>query len=202
MKFRSVFLIGALFLCFLPVWGQTWNLSSTMTAVLNGEGLLTIATTADAEAMPNYDSNSNPPWYNYRSNILSIRIGEGVTGIGSFAFYQCGRITSLTIPNYVTSIGSYAFSGCSGLKSVVLEDGTATLSFGDSSAYEKAFENCPIESLYMGRNINSSPFSEKTTLKSLTIGSSVTSIGQYAFGNCSGLTGTLIIPNPSCSQFI
>ena len=32
-------------------------------------------------------------------------------------------------------------------------------------------------------------------MKSLTIGNTVTSIGNWAFGDCSGLTGTLTIPN-------
>ena len=126
------------------------------------------------------------------------------TGIGSYAFSGCSGLTgTLTIPNSVTSIGSDAFSYCSGLTNVVLEDGSATLSFGTSSDYPSVFQNCPIGSLYLGRDISYSgsgstsysPFKNKTTLTSLTIGSSVTSVGDYAFSGCSGLTGTLTIPN-------
>ncbi len=43
-------------------------------------------------------------------------IPNTVTAIGSYAFYNCGSLTSVTIPNSVTSIGSNAFSGCDGLK--------------------------------------------------------------------------------------
>jgi hypothetical protein len=102
-------------------------------------------------------------------------------------------LTSLTIGNLVTEIVYFDFSGCSGLKDIVLEDGTATLSFGSNT-----FEDCPVESVYLGRNIfhyNSfSPFRDKTTLTSLTIGDSVTSIEWGAFPGCTGLTA-LTIPN-------
>jgi len=80
------------------------------------------------------------------------------------------------------------------LTNVVLEDGTTALSWNTD------FSNSPIESLYLGRNISYNslfdpPFRDKPSLKSLTIGNTVTSIGGYAFGGCSGLTDTLTIPN-------
>jgi hypothetical protein len=75
------------------------------------------------------------------------------------------------------------------LTDIILEDCATTLPFGTS-----AFRNCPIGSLYLGRNISSSPFCEKTTLTTLTIGYSVTSIGYSVFSGCSGLT-SVSIPN-------
>ena len=47
-----------------------------------------------------------------------ITIPEGVTSIGSFAFYCCESLTSITIPESMMSIGDSAFSGCSSLKTV------------------------------------------------------------------------------------
>ena len=38
--------------------------------------------------------------------------------IGSYAFYDCRRLTSLTLPAGITSIGEFAFSYCSGLTSI------------------------------------------------------------------------------------
>jgi hypothetical protein len=121
------------------------------------------------------------------SNLTSVSILNSVTLIGRYAFQNCSSLASVVIPNSVTSIGEYAFYGCTGLKDIVLEDGTATLSFGttSSSNSDKAFENCPVESVYLGRNISYyssySPFRSKTALTSLTIGNSVTSIGNDAF---------------------
>lgn len=47
---------------------------------------------------------------------------------------------------------------------------------------------------YVG-DIGSSAFAYDSTLKGLSIGSSVTSIGSQAFRYCSGFTGSLTIPN-------
>ena len=44
-------------------------------------------------------------------------IPDGVTEIGTFAFWGCKWLTSVTIPDSVTSIGNSAFWGCTGLKS-------------------------------------------------------------------------------------
>jgi hypothetical protein len=85
---------------------------------------------------------------------------------------------------------------------VIVEDGTTSLSFAAISPYysDKAFQNCPIGSLYLGRNISytfltaspASPFTNKTTLTALTLGNSVTRIGNYAFSGCTGLTAITI----------
>ncbi len=47
--------------------------------------------------------------------VTDLVIPDGVTSIGSYAFFGCMRLTSITIPDSMTSIGSYAFSGCSKL---------------------------------------------------------------------------------------
>ena len=140
--------------------------------------------------------------FSNKTTLKSLIIGNSVSSIGQHAFSGCNNLTEiLTIPNSVTTIGNGAFSGCSRLTNVVLEDGTTPLSFETTSFdSDRAFADCPIESLYLGRDISysdnySSPFRDKTSLKSLTIGNFVTSIGDYIFSGCSGLAGTLMIPN-------
>jgi len=49
------------------------------------------------------------------SNFSKVIIGDGVTSIGDYAFYDCSSLTSLTLPESVTSIGDWAFCNCSGL---------------------------------------------------------------------------------------
>ena len=140
-------------------------------------------------------------------------ITYSVTSIGASAFSKCSGLTSLTIPNSVTSIGKSAFNGCYFLKELRIEDGTKTLSLdcqmtsGNNRPGEGLFYDCPLETLYLGRNIyirtsynfseksvGYSPFYNITELTSVTIGNSVTSIESYAFYKCSGLT-SITIPN-------
>jgi hypothetical protein len=45
-------------------------------------------------------------------------MGDGVTSIGSDAFYGCTNLTSVTIGSSVTNIGSGAFEYCTGLNGV------------------------------------------------------------------------------------
>ena len=140
------------------------------------------------------------------TGLTSIEIPNSVTSIGEGAFFGCSGLTSITIPNSVTSIGDQAFDNCRSLKDLRIEDGEGTLSLGynsynSSGRGESLFYDCPLETLYLGRNLSyntnyrygSSPF-RYCGLTSVTIGNSVTSIGNYAFEFCFGLT-SIEIPN-------
>ena len=133
------------------------------------------------------------------SSLTSITIPNSVTSIGEGAFSNCSRFTSITIPNSVTSIGNGVFMDCTSLKELCIEDGETVLSLGGLNADGSPFfYYCPLETIYLGRNLSceafNSLFSRKTTLTSVTIGNSVTSIGEEAFYGCSGLT-SITIPN-------
>lgn len=133
-------------------------------------------------------------------SLTSVSIPNSVTKIGSYAFTGCWSLTSMSIPNSVTEIGSYAFSDCRDLKKLVIEDGTETLSLGCNSTPLSAslFYDCPIETLYLGRNLKYpedsedyrfgiSPFLGIESLAEVTVGSLVTSLGNNLFMSCTGL---------------
>ena len=143
--------------------------------------------------------------------LTSVEIPSSVASILQFAFFDCSNLTSLTIPNSVTNIYYRAFQGCRSLTSVTIEDGTETLSF-ESFSYISAtyrefisdyFSDCPIETLYLGRNINYSltndnfkpPFANNSSLTSVIIGNSVTNIRESAFEDCSSLTSVTFPSN-------
>ena len=133
---RTTLLFCIMSLCTTLCWGQTWNLTETMTATLDDKGVLTISTTKDAEAMPDYVYGVHPvagytmissPWFvwyghedNHADKILSVVIENKVTRIGAHAFMCCINLTSVTIPNSVTTIGLWAFSTCPSLTSITI----------------------------------------------------------------------------------
>ncbi|MBO5181321.1 MAG: leucine-rich repeat domain-containing protein [Paraprevotella sp.] len=115
--------------------------------------------------------------------ITSVTIPNTVTRIRDFAFENCSSLTSVTIPNSVTSIGGYAFLGCNNLHRVNIEDLAAwcNIKFNRDATSNPAHNGA---GLYLNG----------VEIKDLVIPSSVTSIGEWAFAGCSGLT-SVTIPN-------
>ena len=109
--------------------------------------------------------------FNACSSFTTLNIGENVKSIPPRAFQLC-NFTEVTIPDSVTYIGEEAFMNCRQL---------ATVNYNAI--------NCTVEGLSPTRPLFGS------ALTSLTIGEKVKTIPSYAFVNCSGLTGTLILPD-------
>ena len=61
------------------------------------------------------------------SLITDLRIPDGVTSIGDYAFSGCSSLSSVTVSDSVTNIGSSAFSDCGGLASVTISSGVKTI---------------------------------------------------------------------------
>jgi ribosomal protein L40E len=63
-------------------------------------------------AIPSYKSSSEVPWAAAFESIEKIEINDGVTAIGSYAFYGCSKLEKTDIAESVTSVGKYAFDKC------------------------------------------------------------------------------------------
>ncbi len=135
------------------------------------------------------------------TGLTSIVIPDSVKSIDNYTFSGCSGLTSVTIGKSVTSIGSSAFSGCSGLTSITVADGNTKYHSKDNCVIQTesktlilGCKNSIIPTDGSVTSIGSYAFYNCSGLTSIVIPDSVTSIGSYAFYNCSGLT-SIVIPD-------
>lgn len=126
----------------------------------------------------------------------TITLGSKVEEIGDFAFYQTSQVQSLTLPKTVKTIGSGAFARTD--REIILEEGNSNFKREGNCLLDYAKEN-----LYYGnsrsqipngvKNILPYAFYANEALESLTLPSSLESIGDEAFAYSS--LCSLILPS-------
>ena len=165
----------------------TWTKTESdgLTWTLYEDGTLNISGTGEMRGYNAYSIKS-PACDN--SNIKNVVIEDGITSIGSFAFYGCS-LTNIRIPGSVTSIGNCAIEDCMSLTSVTIPGSV-------SSIGEYAFRDCrnltDATILDGVTSIENRAFWGCSSLTSVTIPNSVTNIGESAFWNCNKLTSVTI----------
>ena len=168
----------------------TGNCGTNLNWSFNSEtGVLDITGSGE---MNDYEDNYNVPWYDFFYSITAINLPNGLTYIGSRAFYSCWNLYSITIPETVTEYGSYIFQSCNSLRTVVWNAKNAKARYE-----EKVLFSTNITSFTFGNKVEAIPdylCYNMWQLTSITIPNSVTSIGKCAFYECSGLS-SITIPN-------
>lgn len=128
----------------------------------------------------------------YANFVKAVRLGNGITNIDNYAFYNCSECETITLPNTITSIGSSSFSSCRRLKAIVIPKGvtsiTTTSSF--STCATAKYISLPMGVTSYGNNF----FSGCSGLKAVTIPSDLTELPTSFFNNCSNIN-SITLPN-------
>lgn len=134
-------------------------------------------------AMDDYTENTQP-WSAYRPNILRIVVGDGVTSIGNYAFFNCPDLEEVQLGSSLKRIGDDAFSDCNELYSLKLPVGLKEIGVA-------AFNNCKL--LYFVEIpdgievISESAFWGCETLYAVILPDTVSKVEKHAFQWCESL---------------
>jgi hypothetical protein len=156
----------------IPV-GLTTQFSTKFTGYSSLELTLTGTGSIPDRAFASTDREIDSKNYDC-AKITRVTIGNGITGIGQYAFSGCSGLTSIDIVNGITSIGQYAFSNCANLEKITVAPGNSTYSSVDGILYNKAQSQMYLVPQKLSGSVN--------------IPSGITSIGERAFSNRTKLT--------------
>lgn len=118
-----------------------------------------------------------------------LSLPDGVTQVGSYAFYKCTALTGVTLPEGVANIGDSAFFGCTSLAKISLPYGLKVIS-------DYAFEDCrnlqQVELPDSVVSIGKCAFYKCATLNEVQLSNGLVSIAERTFNNCPKLTHVTI----------
>jgi hypothetical protein len=152
--------------------------------------------------IPNSVTNIEYAAFEECTSLTSVTIPNSVINIGWGAFQECA-LTNVTIPNSVTSIGDLAFDSCRGLTAITVNTNNPAYSsvagvlFNKSQTTLIEYPEGKAGSYTIPNSVTSIgdwAFDECAGLTNVTIPNSLTSIGNGAFNECAGLT-SVTIPN-------
>lgn len=164
-------------------------------------------------AIPDYDSYTDDkgekdlkyPWKD--KAYTSIVFGEGITGIGNYAFCYSESLRSVVIPDTVAVLGKGIFMCCPSLENVVLPgeateiaestftacESLKTVTFGAKTEKigREAFYKCEaLESVSLPatlKSVDEAAFAYCTAVKTVVLPEGFTDLGARVFYACEGL---------------
>lgn len=138
--------------------------------------------------------------FEYSSNLESVIFPSTLTHIGNSCFVSCKSLKSIEIPSSVIKIETCCFSGCTDLESITVDKNNTVYDSRDNcNAIIETSTNTLLHSCKATvipqtvRSLGESCF-DSSTFTSIVIPSSVTSLGDWAFGYSSNLE-SIVLPS-------
>ena len=166
----------------------TWNIDKNGTLYINGSGIIN-------ENEESYDEDGIP-WFGVRSKIKKVVVGNGITEIGNYAFWDCANLESIEIPASVTYIGVFNFLLDTNLKRINVDGNNKHYSSVDGVLFSKdkksiiKYPNKKQNTYSIPNtvtNISSYAFRDDTNLEYISLPKNVTSVDYGAFIDCPNL---------------
>ena len=123
------------------------------------------------------------PWHDYAASIKSVIIGSGVKTVGNYAFANLKNLKSVEINAELKRLGSGAFYGCTALSDLEGIEGVKVI----GSECFRGCSNLSAVGIPNGCTSVGSYAFAGTAIKSVSVPSSVVSLGEGAFASCKKL---------------
>lgn len=121
------------------------------------------------------------PWYDYKDEIKTIIVEEGITTLGAGGFMNHPNLTTVTIEGKLDSVSPCAFEDCSQLKSITFSKGVSTI---ETSAFKDCKSLSEINISKGSTAFRSHVFSGCDNLSTINITEGVSNVDEFAFMNC------------------
>lgn len=164
-KLISVLLVAIMVLAYAPMtqftdfdsWSITASAAETVQSGTFGENIIWTLDTETGKLVISGSGDmpsSTVPWSDYKSQIKTVVIEDGVTSIARYAFSDCYYLTNVTLSGSIKKIWAYAFYNCDGLTDFVVPNGVELID-------DQAFYHCgnlasitiPDSILVLGNNV-------------------------------------------------
>ncbi len=175
-------------------YGSAAPVSSLTVLYLNGEPIRELVIPDGVTQIPNRA-------FCWQSTVESITFSDSVESIGDYAFFQCTSLIEVRLGKGIKKIGFESFSGCESLNDLHISDLSSwcTVTLGTYKFYsDDPFYTA--ENLYLGDSLISElvipegiteikprVFAGKRNIKSIILPSSLKTVGDWAFRDCSGI---------------